>query len=122
MYATRVNPNTERNTAMTKLDDAIRAGVQAPMDNAWHSYMQNLSDSMAKMEQAVNEAAEMPMDCTETWCANARALLDDLNHQIFSIHEPRWSTKEDSDRIKAMKKKIYDIYARLATINPGASS
>jgi hypothetical protein len=106
---------------MSKLDDAIQAGVQNPMDQAWHVYMQNLASSMDTMEQTVNEAAEMPMDCTESWCANARALLDDLNHQIFSIHEPKWSTKEDSDRIKAMRKKIYDIYARLATIKPGAS-
>lgn len=106
---------------MTKLDDAIQGGVYAPMDDAWHSYMQNLFASMQKMEQAVNEAAGMPMDCTESWCANARALLDDLNHQIFSIHEPKWSTDEDSKRIKEMKRKVYDIYARLASIEPGAS-
>lgn len=105
---------------MTKLDDAIQGGVEAPLDDAWHTYMQNLFASMQKMEQAVNEAAEMPMDCTETWCSNARALLDDLNHQIFSIHEPKWSTPEDTARIKTMKKKIYDIYARLASIEPGA--
>jgi hypothetical protein len=104
---------------MSKLDDAIQGGVQAPVDNAWHVYMENLFASMQKMEQTVNEAAEMPMDCTESWCTNARALLDDLNHQIFSIHEPKWSTPEDSARIKEMKKKIYDIYARLATITPG---
>ena len=106
---------------MTKLDDAIQGGVQAPLDDAWHIYMENLFASMQKMEQAVNDAAEMPMDCTEAWCTNARALLDDLNHQIFSIHEPKWSTSEDSARIKTMKKKIYDIYARLASIQPGAT-
>ncbi len=105
---------------MSKLDDAIQGGVEAPMGDAWHVYMENLFASMQKMEGAVNEASEMPMDCTETWCSNARALLDDLNHQIFSIHEPKWSTSEDSKRIKEMKKKIYDIYARLATIQPGS--
>ena len=104
---------------MSKLDDAIKGGVEAPIDNAWHIYMENLFASMQKMEQTVDEAAEMPMDCTESWCSNARALLDDLNHQVFSIHEPRWSTSEDSARIKTMKKKIYDIYARLASIEPG---
>lgn len=101
---------------MSKLDDAIQGGVYQPMDSAWHTYMENLFASMQKMEQTVNEAAEMPMDCTEAWCTNARALLDDLNHQIFSIHEPKWSSKEDSDRIKGMKRKVYDIYARLASI------
>ena len=106
---------------MSKLDDAIQGGVQAPIDNAWHVYMENLFASMQKMEQTVNEAAEMPMNCTEAWCTNARALLDDLNHQIFSIHEPKWSTPEDSTRIKTMKRKVYDIYARLATIQPGGS-
>jgi hypothetical protein len=30
-----------------------------------------------------------------------------------------WSTDADSARIKAMKRKVYDIYARLATIQPG---
>jgi hypothetical protein len=104
---------------MSKLEDAILGGVQKPVDNAWRVYMENLFASMQKMEQTVNEAAEMPMDCTEDWCTNARALLDDLNHQIFSIHEPKWSTPEDSARIKAMKRKVYDIYARLATIQPG---
>ena len=78
--------------------------------------MENLFASMQKMEQTVSEAAEMPMDCTEEWCANARALLDDLNHQIFSIHEPKWSSDEDSKRIKTMKNKIRDIYSRLSKI------
>jgi hypothetical protein len=101
---------------MTKLDDAIMGSVRAPMDNAWHTYMENLFAAMQKMEQTVSEAAEMPMDCTEAWCTNARALLDDLNHQLFSIHEPKWSTDQDSARIKSMKRKVYDIYARLAHI------
>ena len=57
---------------MAKLDDAIQAGVYQPMDSAWHTYMENLFASMQKMEQTVNEAAEMPMDCTEDWCVNAR--------------------------------------------------
>lgn len=105
---------------MSKLDDAIKGGVETPMDDAWHVYMENLFASMQQMEQTVNEAAEMPMNCTEAWCTNARALLDDLNHQVFSIHEPKWSTAEDSARIKDMKRKIYDIYARLAEIVPGA--
>jgi hypothetical protein len=103
---------------MTKLDDAIQGGVHKPASEAWRIYMENLFASMQRREQTVNEAAEMPMDCTEDWCTNARALLDDLNHQIFSIHEPKWSTSEDSARIKAMKRKVYDIYARLSTIEP----
>jgi len=101
---------------MAKLDDAIQAGVYQPMDQAWHTYMENLFASMKKMEQTVNEATEMPMNCTEDWCVNARALLDDLNHQIFSIHEPKWSSTEDSDRIKAMKSKVRDIYSNLSKI------
>jgi hypothetical protein len=101
---------------MTKLDDAIQGGVYAPMDNAWHTYMENLFASMQKMEQTIAEAEEMPMDCTETWCTNARALLDDLNHQIFSIHEPKWSSPEDSNRIKKMKRSIHGIYTRLSAI------
>jgi hypothetical protein len=104
---------------MSKFEDAIQGGVHQPLGDAWRVYMENLFASMQKMEQTVTEAAEMPMDCTEAWCTNARALLDDLNHQIFSIHEPKWSTPEDSARIKAMKRKVYDIYARLSTIQPG---
>jgi hypothetical protein len=122
--AVRVGPGVhiyplKERRRMSKLDDAIQGGVLRRVDDAWHVYMENLFASMQKMEQTVNEAAEMPMDCTEDWCANARALLDDLNHQVFSIHEPKWSTPEDSARIKAMKKKVYDIYARLAAIEPG---
>ncbi len=34
----------------------------------------------------------------------------------FSIHEPKWSTDADSARVKSMKRKASDIYARLAAI------
>jgi hypothetical protein len=84
--------------------------------------MENLFASMQKMEQTIAEAAEMPMDCTETWCSSARALLDDLNHQIFSIHEPKWSSPEDSKRIREMKKNIHAIYSRLASIEEKVTS
>jgi len=36
---------------MSKLDDAIQGGVQAPIDDAWHVYMENL---FAKLGQGPN--------------------------------------------------------------------
>jgi hypothetical protein len=96
--------------------DAIQNNVRERFGDSWTVYMDNLHDSLTQMEQAVNEAREMPMDCDEDWCANARALLDDLNHAIFSIHEPRWSDKKDSDRIREMKNKVRDIYSDLKDV------
>lgn len=106
---------------MNKLDDAIQAGVYQPMNEAWRTYMEGLSASMRNMEQAVSEAEEKPMACSDSWCANAREMLDDLNHQLFTIHEPKWTSKEDSDRIKDMKRDIHDIYARLSSVEKQVS-
>lgn len=96
--------------------DAIQNNVRERFGDSWKVYMDNLQDSLGKMEQAVSEAREMPMDCDKEWCANARALLDDLNHAIFSIHEPRWSSDEDSRRIRTMKNKVRDIYSDLKDV------
>lgn len=105
---------------MGQSKDVIDGAVTKRVDDAWHVYMENLLESMDSLEENINEAAEMPMTCTEEWCTSARAALDDLNHAVFSIHEPRWSTPEDSARIKAMKKKVYEIYSRLAGITPAS--
>jgi len=42
--------------------------------------------------------------------ANHRHLFDELGNALFSISEPRWSSDEDSKRIKALKRRLYDIY------------
>ena len=48
--------------------------------------------------------------CTDEWCKATEDYLDELHKDIFSISEPRCSTKEDSDRIKALRRRIKDLY------------
>lgn len=49
--------------------------------------------------------------CTDEWCNATEHVIDDLSNSLFSISEPRWLNEEDSRRIKAMKRRLHDLYA-----------
>ncbi len=37
-------------------------------------------------------------------------MIDELANSLFSISEPRWAAPEDSKKIKALKRRVYDLY------------
>jgi hypothetical protein len=37
-------------------------------------------------------------------------VIDELANALYSISEPRWADPEDSKRIKALKRRVYDLY------------
>ncbi len=39
-------------------------------------------------------------------------ILDELAKMIYSISEPRWLTQKDSDKIKQLRLRIHDLYAK----------
>jgi hypothetical protein len=43
--------------------------------------------------------------------------MDELNNRISSISEPRWSSEEDSERIRSLKKRLHDCYARYKAVS-----
>lgn len=50
--------------------------------------------------------------CTDEWCQATESYLYELAKMIYSISEPRWLTGEDSARIRGLRGRIHDLYAR----------
>jgi hypothetical protein len=48
--------------------------------------------------------------CTSEWCEATEHVIDELSNALFSISEPRWSSPEDSKKIKRLKRRVYDLY------------
>lgn len=79
---------------------------------AHRKFMTNLDDSLALIEEELNEAAEIDKICTGEWCTATEETLDELSKFIFAISEPRWVSNEDSKTLKDLRRKVHDLYAK----------
>lgn len=73
--------------------------------------MKNMEESLNRLESGIKEASEMAEVCTAEWCEATEHVIDELSNQLFSISEPRWASQEDSNKIKALKRRIHDLYS-----------
>ena len=85
--------------------------IQGEMAEAWRTYLKGLEKSIVLLEKDIKQSTEMADTCTSEWCEATQHYIDDINNALFSISEPRWADKKDSDKIKNLKRRVYDIYA-----------
>jgi len=83
---------------------------------AHRDFMKNLEAATKLLEQDIKEAAEMGAICTDEWCLATEHTLDELANMVFSISEPRWATKEDSQKIKSLRHSVHDLYAKYKSV------
>ena len=88
---------------------------------AHHEFITNLERSIRLLEEDINETAEMETICTDEWCVATEHTLDELSKMIYSISEPRWVTDEDSRKIKDLRKKTHDLYAKYRSVSSKAA-
>jgi hypothetical protein len=81
------------------------------IDKVWTTYIEGLEQSLDMLDRDIREAKDMAKACTNEWCTATEHILDDLSNSVFSIHEPVTSKPERSQRIKALRRRIHDIYA-----------
>ena len=98
-----------------------RDNIYSAMNEAWETYLEALENSIDMLEKDIEEAKKMAGVCTDEWCEAIEHVIDDLNNALFSISEPRWSDIDDSKRIKALKRRIYDIYVNYKGVFAGAA-
>lgn len=79
-------------------------------------FMKNLERSTQLLEQDIAETAEMGQICTDEWCLATEHTLDELANMIFSISEPRWADGADSEKIKSLRHKVHDLYAKYKSV------
>ncbi len=85
--------------------------LQQEIIDAWRTYLDAMEQSINSLDNQITEATEMAGYCTGEWCEATEHVIDDLSNSLFSIHEPHWSNKEDEQRIKALKRRVRDLYA-----------
>jgi hypothetical protein len=88
-----------------------RTQIKMQMDQAWNEFTSSLEKSIDMLEKDIDDASEMTDICTDEWCEATEHYIDDLNNALFSISEPRGSSQQASDKIKALKRRVYDLYA-----------
>ncbi|MEW6594034.1 MAG: hypothetical protein AB1413_04095 [Thermodesulfobacteriota bacterium] len=93
---------------------------QIEMENtmliAHREFMANLAKSLDILEKEISEAATMTSICTDEWCNATEGVIDELHKCIYSISEPRWLTKEDTQGIKKLREKVKNLYAKYKSI------
>jgi hypothetical protein len=89
---------------------------QIEMENsmlaAYRKFLTNLDNSLNMLDEDITEAAEMSQICTDEWCLSTEGVVDELAKVIYAISEPRWLTDEDSKRIRHLRNRIHDLYAK----------
>ena len=93
--------------SMPRKDD-----IQAEFLEGWRVFLGNLEKGLTMLEQDIDEAAKMSDACTSEWCQATEHVIDELSNSLFSISEPAWASEEDSKKIKSLKRRLHDIYAK----------
>jgi len=92
--------------------DSFQADIQQEVVENWRTFVSNLEKSLEMLENGIDEASEMREICTSEWCVATEHVIDEISNSLFSISEPSWASEEDSKRIKALKKRLHDLYAK----------
>jgi len=82
----------------------------------WRDYVQGLEDSLNQLEKDIEEASQMSDQCTSEWCTATEHVIDELSNALFSIHEPKNASEEDTKKLKSLKKKVHELYARYKSV------
>jgi len=92
--------------------DSFQTDVQNSIVEGWKVFINNMESSLDILEKGITEAAEMSEACTSEWCQATEHVIDELANSLFSISEPHWSSDEDSKKIKDLKRRVHDLYAK----------
>lgn len=91
---------------------ALLKGFEKDSLHAWRNYVSALEKAIEGLERNLKEAVEMRAVCTDEWCRATEHVIDEIGNALFAISEPRWSTVKDSQRIRSLKRRLHDLYAR----------
>ncbi|MFW5951222.1 MAG: hypothetical protein ACOCVZ_03795 [Gemmatimonadota bacterium] len=91
--------------------EAIHGNIQRNYDGAWRAWMEGLEQTLNEVDECLGGARDVQEVCTDEWCEATDRLLDELNHTLFSISEPRWTSDEDSQKIKELRKRARSLYS-----------
>jgi hypothetical protein len=92
--------------------DSFQMQAQHNVLESWRQMVASMEESIDLLEKGIDEAAEMRGICTDEWCVATEHVLDELSNGLFSISEPSWAPEEDTKKLKALKRRVHDLYAK----------
>ena len=96
--------------------DAFQSQIQSNVLESWRQLLCSMKEAVDSLEKGIAEASEMREVCTDEWCVATEHVIDELSNALFSISEPRWTNDEDSRRLKELKWKMHELYARYKSV------
>ena len=75
-------------------------------------FVSGLKKSLDILKDDINEVEGISGECSDEWCKSREDFLDYLHKSIYSISEPRWADKEDSQKIHELRNRIKDLYVQ----------
>lgn len=90
----------------------VKDTIQKEVVEGWRVFVNNLERSLDLLEKDIEEAAEMAALCTSEWCTATEHVIDEISNALFSISEPRWISEKDSQKLRKLKRRLHDLYAK----------
>lgn len=97
--------------------DSFQTQVQSHVLQSWQQLVKSMEESLDLLEKGIEEASEMRHICTDEWCVATEHVLDELSNSLFSISEPRWASEEDGRKLKALKRRVHDLYGKYKAVS-----
>ena len=86
--------------------------VRREMVPGWRAFIDNLEKSLDLLEKEITFTSKMIDACTLEWCQATEQAIDEISNSLFSISEPSWASDEDSKKLKELKRRVYEVYAK----------
>ena len=86
--------------------------IEKERSEAWRTYLKSLENYLDQEEKSIDRAFQLSSTCTDELCETTEEVIEELSKAIFSVSEPRWITPEDAERIKTLKRRVQDLYAK----------
>ena len=75
--------------------DAMSSATQLERgDREWGSFSNCFQDSLKRLEEMVDDVADLREVCTGEWCEATECLLGEATIAAFAVSEPHWGSRK----------------------------
>jgi hypothetical protein len=92
--------------------EKTKKSIEKNTMTAWASYLSTLEHALLQMERSIEDSISVPSACTNEWCESVEEVIDELTDAIYAFNIPRWANQEQFTRVKNLKKKAREVYAK----------
>ena len=86
--------------------------IRKEVVEGWKVFVDNLEKSLGLLEKEIDFTSKMADACTLEWCQATEQVIDEISNSLFSISEPSWASDEDTGKLKKLKRRVHDLYAK----------